>query len=143
MTLVELEDKLPNGFHDAKVHSLELDYEPGTAKFRLSLLIGLPEDPPSTRNAYQRATLHLTGFCFCSIEPPDPNYRFLPEGKPISADGCPEGLEKVSTFHELQKVLPTGAWIYRFFLHDSNSFLHIAARNATLEWEGTPPKGSS
>jgi len=30
--------------------------------------------------------------------------------------------------------LPQRAWAYWFFLRESNSFIHIVARNAALEW---------
>ena len=37
MTLEELNDTLPNGFHDAQLFSIELNYGAGTATLHLSL----------------------------------------------------------------------------------------------------------
>ena len=78
MTLEELDHSLPNGFHDAKMFSLSIDYAAGIAIFRLSLLVGWPDDPPPERYAYQEATLTVRGLCFCSIDPPCPTSPFLP-----------------------------------------------------------------
>jgi hypothetical protein len=55
--LEELEDNLPNGFHDAEIFSLELNYGAGTAKFRMNLLVGWPDDAEPERDSYQEASL--------------------------------------------------------------------------------------
>ena len=67
VTLEELDHNLPNGFHDAEIFSFELDYAAGTARFRMNLLVGWPDDPEPERQAYQEATLVVNGLCFCSI----------------------------------------------------------------------------
>jgi hypothetical protein len=53
VTLAELDDALPNGFHDAKIFSIELDYVGAIAKFHLDLLVGWPDDPEPECQAYQ------------------------------------------------------------------------------------------
>ena len=77
MTLEELDHNLPNGFHDAEIFSFGLDYVAGTAKFRMNLLVGWPDDPEPERQAYQEATLVVSGLCFCAIDPPSSTYPFL------------------------------------------------------------------
>ncbi len=52
MTLDELNNTLPNGFHDAQVYSIELDYRAGIAKLHLSLWVGSMDDPQPEREAY-------------------------------------------------------------------------------------------
>ena len=139
MTLDELNQNLPNGFHDAKLFSIQLDYVAGTAVLHLSLHVGRPEDPESERERYQEATLNLNGLCFCSIEPPDPRYHFLPNGKPTPASGDPAKADHLPSLPALSEQLPQDAWCYRFFLDNWNAFIHVAARNAEIRWIGTKP----
>ncbi len=140
MTLDELDRSLPNGFHDAEIFSVALDYKAGTAKFHLSLLVGWPEDPDPERQAYQEATLLVTGLCFCSIDPPDPTYPFLPDGKPILVSGDPAERDCLPSLPNLTTKVPDGTWFYRFFVDDWNAFIHIAGRNAEVTWVGEKPK---
>jgi len=140
MTLDELDHKLPNGFHDAEIFSLELDYPAGIAKFRLSLLVGWPEDPDPERQAYQEATMMVMGLCFCSIDPPYPGYPFHPDGRPICVSGDPAKPDHMPSLPELAAKFPAGTWCYRFFVHDWNAFIHIAARDVELTWVGEKPK---
>jgi len=70
MTLDELDNTLPNGFHDAEIYSYEVDFAGTTAKFHLNLLVGWPDDPPEEREEYQEATVVVSGLCFLSIDPP-------------------------------------------------------------------------
>jgi hypothetical protein len=140
MTWEELERKLPNGFHDAKIFSLELNYAAGTAKFNVSLLVGRPEDSSPERQAYQQAMMTVTGLCFCSIGPPSPDYPFIPYGNPISVSGDPAKPDHLPFLTDLVAKLPAGTWCHRFFVHEWNAFIHLAARDVELEWVGDRPK---
>jgi hypothetical protein len=134
MTLDELDHALPNGFHDADILSLELDYVAATAKLHLSLLVGWPEDPDPERQAYQEAMLIIAGLCFCSIEPPSPAYPFLPDGKPINVSGDPAEPADFPSLPELAAKLPVGSWCYRLELIYSYCG---AGRQAYLDWRQT------
>src|SRR5579864_1590131 len=81
--------KLPNGFHDAEIFSVEINYAAGTVKFHLALLVGWPDDPEAERQEYQEAEMLVTGLIFCSIDPPSPDYPFALRGKPICVGGDP------------------------------------------------------
>ena len=140
MTLDELDHELPNGFHDADILSLELDYVAATAKLHLSLLVGWPEDPDPESQAYQEAILVVTGLCFCSIDPPSPTYPFLPDGKPINVSGHPAKPDDFPSLPDLAAILPSGTWCYRWFVNDWNSFIYIAGRNAEITWIGDKPR---
>ena len=135
MTLDELDKTLPNGFHDAEVAAVELDYVGRTAKFRMSLLVGSPDDPVPERDARQRAVLSVTGLYFCAIEPPDPNYPFA-SGKSVVVSGDPAEPDHLPSLPALMGKLPAGTWCYRFFVVDWNSFMHIAARDAEVTFTG-------
>ena len=64
MTLEELDNSLPNGFHDAEIFSFEVNYVEAIAKFHVNLLTGSPDDPEPERQAYQEAFLDVSGLCF-------------------------------------------------------------------------------
>ena len=132
MTLDELNDSLPNGFHDAQVYSIELDYRAGTAKLHLSLWVGSMKDPQPQRETYQEATVIVTGLGFCSIDPPDPTYPFIPHGGFIDVSGDPAKADHLPSLPELTTKLPDSTWCYRFFVNDWNGFIHIAGRNAEI-----------
>jgi hypothetical protein len=90
MTLDELDDSLPNGFHDAQRFSLELNYVAGSAKF--------------------------TGLCFCSIGPPQSNYPFIPDGEPINLSGDSVKPDHLQSLPDLDKKCHADTWYHRFFL---------------------------
>ncbi len=140
MTLDELDHTLPNGFHDAQLFSLELNYAAGSAKLHLNLLVGWPEDPEGERDAYQEAILTVTGLCFCSIEAPHSNHPFLPDGKPIWLSGDPAKPDHLPSLPDLIEKSPSGTWCYRFFMADWNAFIYIAGRDAQFSWIGEKPK---
>jgi hypothetical protein len=140
MTLDELDNKLPNGFHDAEIFSYEVDFAGASAKFHLNLLVGWPDDPPGEREEYQEAAVVVSGLCFLSIDPPSPTYPFLPDGKPISVSGDPADADTLPSLPDLAAKFPGGTWCYRFFVHDWNAFIYIAARDAQVTWVGEKPK---
>jgi hypothetical protein len=132
MTLDELNYRFPNGFHDAEVYSIELNYRDGAAKLHLSLWVGSMDDPQPERESYQEATVIVTGLYFCSIDPPDPTYPFIPHGKYIDVSGDPANVDRLPSLPDLLSKLPADAWCYRFFVTDWNRFIHIAGRNAEI-----------
>jgi hypothetical protein len=140
MTLDELDNTLPNGFHDAEIFSYEVDFVEATAKFHLNLLVGWPEDPAEERQKYQEATVVVSGLCFLSIDPPSSTYPFLPDGKPICVSSDPADADTLQSLPDLAAKFPGSTWCYRFFVHDWNAFIHIAARDAQVTWVGEKPK---
>jgi len=140
MTLDELDYFLPNGFHDMRINSLELDYSSGTMKLNVGLLVGWPEDSESERDQYQKAIVTIRGLCFCSIDPPYPGYRFFPDGRPIVVGGDPARADHLQSLPDLLPTFPEGVWCYRFFVHEWNAFIHIAAREAEVAWIGPKPQ---
>jgi hypothetical protein len=140
MTLDEIDHLPPNGFHDGLLSAIELDYKNARATLHLDLCVGWPDDPESERSVYQKAVVTVTGLFFCAIQPPDPNYPFVPDGSLTWLDGDPAKPDHLPSLPELMKKAPDGTWAYRFFMGDWNSFIYIAARDAALEWVGEKPK---
>ena len=91
MTLEELEDQLPNGFHDSMVSRLSLDFVSRTAVLELSLWVGdLESDDESLREAHRNAAVTLRGLQFCAVDPPDPRYPYAaPEPLSLLASVTP------------------------------------------------------
>ena len=132
MTFEELDQRYPNGFVDAEITSLILDYQNRTATLYLNLRGNSPDSPD--RNVYERAVLIAREFYYFSIEPPDPDHLFYPKRSRIEVNGYSEDPSQFPLFEQLKPKLSAGAFCCRFFVHDWNSFIHIAARDAQFSW---------
>ncbi|MHB8540870.1 MAG: hypothetical protein ACYDCD_08015 [Candidatus Acidiferrales bacterium] len=131
MTFEELDQRYPNGFVDAEITSLTLNYQNRTATLHLNLRGNLPDSPD--RNVYERAVLIAREFYYVSIEPPDPDHLFYPK-RSIQIDGYSEDVSKFPLFEHLKPTLPAGAFCCRFYVHDWNSFIHLAAQDGQFSW---------
>ena len=77
MTLEELAASLPNGFHDAYIKGISIDYVSGTASFDLELWVGDDSaERKEEREVYRDARVTLSDLLFCVIEPPDSRYPY-------------------------------------------------------------------
>lgn len=133
MTLNDIEESLPNGLHDAQVQRVEIDYEQRIVKFSLLLWTGdLSSDDEATQERYEKGELTIKNFIYCVVEPPDPTYPYAkPEPITIGAGSAIE--EPINTETKLPQQLPAGAFAYWFFVNEWNSFIHIAAMDASLQ----------
>jgi hypothetical protein len=132
MTFNELDSKLPNGFHDAEIRSISADYPSGSLRLGMNLWVGDLDGP--NKEEYKSAELLVTGLYFYSIDPPDPAYPFLPDGSPVTVSGDSATAATIPALEKLLLALPTGVSCYRFFVHDWNSFIHIAANDVQISW---------
>jgi hypothetical protein len=135
MTFEELDQKFPNGFSDAEITGIIIDYGKRTATLQLNLR-GNPPDSPK-RDHYAPALLTARGIYYLSLDPPDPNHLFGPDREKITVDGLPEDPHEFPLFEDLKLKLPVGAFCCRFFVHDWNSFIHIGAADANFSWAST------
>lgn len=78
MTLEELDALYPNGFDDAEIVNVNLDYRNRTVELQLNLR-GNPPDSPN-EDEYQQAILVLRGFYYFVLEPPDADHLWYPSG---------------------------------------------------------------
>jgi hypothetical protein len=127
MTFEELDALYPNGFVDAFIDSLRVDYKNRTAELQLSLRRNAPEDPNAQK--YENAVLRLRGFYYVVIEPPDDEHLWYP-WRSIQFDGHPEDPHQTPLFEQLKAKRPANAFSCRFYVHDWNSFIHLAAEDA-------------
>jgi len=54
--------------------------------------------------------------------------------------GDPANADTLPSLPDLSAKFPDGTWCYRFFVHDWNAFIYIAARDAQVTWVGEKPK---
>jgi hypothetical protein len=131
MTFEELDRRFPNGLDDVKISDVAIDYNNRTATLHLNLRGNLPNSPE--RDVFSPAILRAREIYYFSIEPPDSDHLF-PRRSMITVDGHPEDPHDFPLFGQLKPQLPATAFCCRFYVHDWNSFIHIAALNAEFSW---------
>lgn len=133
MTFEELDALYPNGFDDAHIDRLILDYQNRTVEMELNVRANPPDSPNS--DEYQSAVLLLRGFYYFVIEPPDADHLWYPE-RSIQVNGYPEDGGQFPLLEHLRSNLPSDAFCCRFYVHDWNAFIHVAARDAQFSLTG-------
>lgn len=134
MTLDELYRTLPNGLHDAVVHTINVNYSKSEAKFDISVWVGDLESKDETkREAYRDGTLVLYDIGYFIVETPDPTYPYYGTGKITIDTGEVKSLSQQPSV----KLPPAQEsmfenWIY---VYEWNSFIYVAARNAEINWK--------
>ena len=134
MTLDELSRSLPNGFHDAELKTLSLDFIGRQARLGLEIWIAAYPEVPGELEAYRPAEVRLSGLYYWLAEPPDDSYPHWWEGG---------GRLDVGLLHVLKHQpairlpeTPVGAFVNWIFFNSWNAFAYVAAETAELEWVG-------
>jgi hypothetical protein len=126
MTIAEVEVSLPNGFHDALLHSYSVNLVQRTAELSMEISVGSPEaTTPEERDAYRFAVLTLQEVEHFIVDPPDPRYA-------CEAPWCVDLCDADATW--AMRTSP-GNFSARFYSAATNSFIHIAANSAMLRYE--------
>jgi hypothetical protein len=130
MTLDELQSSLPNGLHDAELVALSTNLVKREAVIELRIDVGSMESPPGKRTeVYRPARIVFSGVEFVVIDPPDARYEYLGVSTIDAGSGQP------STAPCDLPQLPDGSFLCWLFDVRWNSFIRIAAQDATLEWK--------
>lgn len=128
MTIVEIEDTLPNGLHDAVIDNIFVDFINKEAKFGLRVSVGDPDSPTEEgRDAYRRGILTITNLFFFITMPEDnfltsPNYS-MRSLYPIEPEELPV---------KIANRIPDTVFIN--VIYTDRSAIYIAAENAEFEW---------
>lgn len=134
MQLEQLVDSLPNGFHDANLESINVDYASRRATLQMQLLVGSPDgETREQRETYKPAELHLSDVLYFVIDAPESTYEYAGT-KALSIDAGRADEKSAPTPPIPLDQLPAGASAYWFFVNDWNSFIHVAAMEAKLQW---------
>jgi hypothetical protein len=128
MTLEEIADALPNGFHNAQINSIRINYV--KREVTLDLEIWVSDLSEENSDIYRLAELKLFHLFALIIESPEAGYDYHEE-KPLRVDAGSDQ-ESIVPLTQLPAPLPEGAFTYWFFVHDWNSFIHVAARHAEI-----------
>ncbi|MCI5148235.1 MAG: hypothetical protein D3916_02335 [Candidatus Electrothrix sp. MAN1_4] len=133
MTLDELYNTLPNGLHDAMVHSFTVDYSKRQARFIISVWVGdLESKDEEAREEYRGGELVLYDVDFFIVETPDPAYPYHGTSNITIDTGNVESLSQppAVVLPPIQESMHIN-WIYVF---EWNSFIYVASRSAKLHW---------
>lgn len=129
MTLDDLACTLPNGFHDAEITSIRIDYVRRKVEIMIDVWVGDSE----SRETYRPATLTLSGLRYCCIEPPDGRYPFQNASTLTVSTGTVESLAKPPDAR-LPDMPHTVGFTNWFFVEQWNAFLYVSAQDASLAW---------
>jgi hypothetical protein len=133
LTFEEANQKVPNGFHDAEIRKISIDFVDRSIVMGMNLHVGVPSDPDPER--YRAGTLKVLSPCLFFIEHPDPRYDFVPDGSPINASGNSVKVGQNAEVDRLLAVLPPNTTAYLFFLDDWNSCLYLAGASVEFSWD--------
>ena len=133
MTFEELDQELPNGFHDSKIRAISADFVGRSIQLKMDLLTGLPDT--ANPEEYRAGTLAVISPHLFFLEPPDPRYPFIPDGTALNVDGDSVRVGQSAEVDRLLPVLPENATVYRFFLEEWNSFLYLAGASVAFSWD--------
>jgi hypothetical protein len=133
MTFDEIEAQLPNGFHDAFLRGIAVDYLQRRAVFDLEVWIAGPDwTIRAEREAYRRVSLTLTGLLLCSLDVPDKVYQ-EESGIGLRIDRGPAPSTEESVWPG--DPLPEGAFrASLIFTGEWSTSLRFAATDAEWEW---------
>jgi hypothetical protein len=129
----KIEASLPNGFHDAELQKLVIDYVAMEVQVTLDVWIGLMGDS-ELRESYRKAVLTLSGLIFWISEAPSFDYPYDLSGGINIDSGSIADLEEASKDH--LPPIPSDAFGNYFYVNDWNSLIFFAEKDASLTWIG-------
>lgn len=129
MTPAELLAELPNGFHDALLRELNVDYARGEVRLSFDFLVGSPDGATEEeREATRPGVLRLGGITSMTMEPPDPRYR-LSDAEGVRVDGGFGPWPGEAEPHDDARVR---LWL---FVCPWNARMIVYAHTCALAWE--------
>jgi hypothetical protein len=134
MNLDDIQASLPNGFHDAILESVRIDYMRRNVEMFLNLWVGdLTSEDRSIREQHRQGVLTISDFNYYLIEAPDPSYPYARDPG-LTIDGGPYSPGALKSAPKLPTKIPEGMFQYWFFVNEWNSFIHVCARDAGFKW---------
>jgi hypothetical protein len=125
MTFCEAEDTLPHGFHDAILLAIQFDFRNRTGSLELDVMV----QKMRKKTRRERLRVVLSGVVAVSMNPPD---------EVLDADGLLVG-SFLTTDKELPGFAAMPSELQRLYgslyVHEPwNNFIHVAAREVSIEW---------
>jgi hypothetical protein len=131
MTLEQLEQLLPNGLHDAILHSFARDLVKETFVLKVGILVGLPNDPGELQNRYLDAVITFTGVKLLIVECPAASSAFFTRSSVFFS--IAQSDPGVFT-PEIVSHLPFETNRYSLYVLDWESCIHLTATEIAFEW---------
>jgi hypothetical protein len=129
MTLEEISNTLPHGFHDATLDELHISYAARTITMRLTLWIGSKIVDGEEHDRLALVTVKLDDFQYYIIEPPV-GAKLLDEHDHSTIDD--------RQWHEDNPSLPKlgdGMFPFSFWVFNWMASIHLAAKSATMTYD--------
>lgn len=135
MTIDEISDSLPNGFHDADICSISLDYVKKESVFLIDVDLSLPDVEVETPS--RQGELKLTGLLYCVIEPPAVTFsnEYISEKTKLWVVSDSSDFSVLKDCPNLPEPLPDGSFRHWFFISTHNCFIYVAAMDAMFQWK--------
>ena len=137
MTFDELDRSLPNGFHDAYIKRIDVDYSTRTAALVVSFWVGTTVDPPE-RDRLRDGRVDFEGLESIVIEPPKCEIPLKARSEPW-VDSYWDESTRPAAMQSLR--VPEGCFVGGLWVHQWCSSIFVVARNARHTWldfaEGT------
>lgn len=129
MTIFQIDQELPNGFHDALIHRITLDYQSDEVNIDISIWTGsMDSAEDSEREQYSRGTLVLLQMKYFSIEQPG-NRAAHDKLCNLRIDLCDDPERPNLPFPD-----QSGNFYGSFYVVRWNSFIHFSAKDARLDF---------
>jgi hypothetical protein len=129
MTLEDIAASLPNGFHDALLRTLTVDYVSRRATLNLRVWVGdVDARREADREAYRAVTLTISGLLWWIVESPQ-NVTGA-TGEELWIDAGP--LSSLQTKPDVPSV-SDDAFAWWIFVRQWNAFMYIAGSDASLD----------
>ncbi len=113
--------QLPNGFHNAVLRELHVDFAKQEVRLDFQFWVGHPDaETEEGREAMRPGMLRLTGVVSMRIEPPDPRYQFATaRGVTVDGDfGVYPGEPEVAEDGVLRLCFYSSTWNSRMILDE-------------------------
>lgn len=127
MTIDEIGDTLPNGFHDSDVVGINIDFVKETAEFLIEVDLCSPYE--EVEIASRNGVMKLMGLHYLVFEPP--SHALGGSKLWLTADS--------SDFSRLKEPpslpsIPESSFQHWFFDSNHNCFIYVAAMGASFSW---------
>jgi hypothetical protein len=137
MTIEEVGNLLPNGFHDSDILGISIDYVRGEVTFLINVDLTSPDEKVEVPSRH--GELKLTGLLYCVIEPPhhsfEKEYIFEEDELWITSDSSDFSVLKECP--TLPEPIPDGGFRHWFFISSHNCFIYVAAMDASFLWKNS------
>jgi hypothetical protein len=133
MTLQDIENKLPNGLHDAQLLWLTLDLARSTLTLEVEV-DGSASETGEEEGEPTRAKITVTGLCYFKLDPPDVLNPYA-IGTATLIDTGDDPVQKGLVENEVATKLPRGSFLHWIYLNGWNSIMVVGGKEAQLEVE--------